>query len=62
MKKVIAFDLDDTLAVTKSAISDEMSTILGKLLENTIFVSFPVAIFNNLKSKSLIIWMRQNTC
>lgn len=34
MKKVIAFDLDDTLAVTKSAISDEMSEILGRILEH----------------------------
>lgn len=33
-KKVIAFDLDDTLAVTKSPISDEMSGILGRLLEH----------------------------
>ncbi|USN97058.1 MAG: HAD-IIB family hydrolase [Candidatus Nomurabacteria bacterium] len=33
-KKVIAFDLDDTLAVTKSPISDEMSEILGRLLEH----------------------------
>jgi len=33
-KKVIAFDLDDTLAVTKSPISDEMSAILGRLLEH----------------------------
>ena len=32
-RKVIAFDLDDTLAVTKSPISDQMSTLLGKLLE-----------------------------
>jgi phosphomannomutase len=32
-KKVIAFDLDDTLAVTKSPISDVMSELLGKLLE-----------------------------
>ena len=34
MKKVIAFDLDDTLAVTKSQISDRMSMLLGKLLES----------------------------
>lgn len=34
MKKVIAFDLDDTLAVTKSPISDRMSEVLGRLLEN----------------------------
>ena len=33
IKKVIAFDLDDTLAVTKSPISDRMSEILAKLLE-----------------------------
>lgn len=33
MKKVIAFDLDDTLAVTKSAISDRMSELLGELLK-----------------------------
>lgn len=33
MKKLIAFDLDDTLAVTKSPISDRMSAILGRLLE-----------------------------
>lgn len=33
IKKVIAFDLDDTLAVTKSPISDRMGEILAKLLE-----------------------------
>jgi HAD superfamily hydrolase (TIGR01484 family) len=33
MKKIIAFDLDDTLSVTKSPISDRMSELLGKLLE-----------------------------
>jgi len=33
MKKLLAFDLDDTLAITKSPISDEMSEILGKILE-----------------------------
>lgn len=33
MKKVIAFDLDDTLAVTKSQVSDRMSLLLGQLLE-----------------------------
>lgn len=32
-KKVIAFDLDDTLAVTKSPISDRMAELLGQLLE-----------------------------
>lgn len=33
MKKVLAFDLDDTLAVTKSPLSDQMSEILGKVLD-----------------------------
>lgn len=33
MKKVIAFDLDDTLAITKSEISDRMSELLSRLLE-----------------------------
>ncbi len=33
MKKVLAFDLDDTLAITKSPISDEMSATLGDILE-----------------------------
>jgi HAD superfamily hydrolase (TIGR01484 family) len=33
-KKVIAFDLDDTLAITKSPITDEMSEILGRVLEH----------------------------
>lgn len=33
IKKVIAFDLDDTLAITKSPISDKMAELLVKLLE-----------------------------
>lgn len=33
MKKLIAFDLDDTLAITKSPISDGMSVLLTALLE-----------------------------
>lgn len=32
MKKIIAFDLDDTLAVTKSPISPRMAELLGRLL------------------------------
>jgi HAD superfamily hydrolase (TIGR01484 family) len=32
-KKIIAFDLDDTLAITKSPISDQMSELLVELLE-----------------------------
>ncbi len=33
MKKVLAFDLDDTLAITKSPMSDRMSELLTQLLE-----------------------------
>ncbi|MDO4712540.1 MAG: HAD-IIB family hydrolase [Candidatus Saccharibacteria bacterium] len=33
MKKVISFDLDDTLAITKSAISPRMAVQLARLLE-----------------------------
>lgn len=32
-KRMIAFDLDDTLAITKSPISDKMGMLLGQLLE-----------------------------
>jgi phosphomannomutase len=32
LKKLIVFDLDGTLAESKSALSDEMSTLLGELL------------------------------
>lgn len=34
VKKLIAFDLDDTLAVSKSAISDEMSELFVRLLDH----------------------------
>lgn len=34
MKKIIGFDLDDTLAVSKSAISPRMAGLLGDLLAN----------------------------
>ncbi len=33
MKKVVAFDLDDTLAITKSPINDRMSELLGELIK-----------------------------
>jgi HAD superfamily hydrolase (TIGR01484 family) len=38
MKKVIAFDLDDTLAISKSMISDEMAALLARLLETNLQV------------------------
>jgi phosphomannomutase len=34
MKKVIVFDLDDTLAITKSPIEDRMSMLLSQLLNS----------------------------
>ena len=34
MKKLIAFDLDDTLAVSKSAITSRMAELLGRLLNH----------------------------
>lgn len=34
MKQLIAFDLDDTLAITKSPISDRMADLLGQLLNH----------------------------
>ena len=34
MKKLIAFDLDDTLAITKSPITDKIAELLVQLLEN----------------------------
>ena len=34
MKRVLAFDLDDTLAVTKSPMSDQMSKVLSEILEH----------------------------
>lgn len=33
MRKVLAFDLDDTLAITKSPISDQMAETLGRILD-----------------------------
>ncbi len=34
MKKLLAFDLDDTLAVTKSPIDDRMAAVLPKILDH----------------------------
>jgi len=34
MKKLLAFDLDDTLAITKSPISDRMSELLSELVQH----------------------------
>jgi phosphomannomutase len=34
LKKVLAFDLDDTLAITKSPIDDRMRDVLSKILDN----------------------------
>lgn len=56
-KKVIAFDLDDTLAITKSPITDVMAELLGKLLETHQvcvisggwFPQFKTQVIDNLK-------------
>jgi len=34
MKKVLAFDMDDTIAITKSPISDRMATVFNHILDN----------------------------
>ena len=34
MKKVLAFDMDDTIAITKSPISDRMATAFNNVLDN----------------------------
>lgn len=34
MKKVLAFDMDDTIAITKSPISDRMATAFNHILDN----------------------------
>lgn len=60
MKKVIAFDLDDTLAESKSPISDSMSELIGLLLEKyTVciisggrFEQFQQQVINNLRIDS----------
>ena len=57
-RRLIAFDLDDTLAVTKSPISDHMSELLGKLLEKYdvcvisggSFEQFKLQVIDNLKA------------
>ena len=58
-KKVIAFDLDGTLALSKSAILDSMSELLGQLLQKYqvcvisggAFPQFEKQLVNNLKVK-----------
>lgn len=57
-KKVIAFDLDDTLAITKSPISDRMAELLGGLLETHqvciisggTFAQFQKQVIDNIKT------------
>lgn len=60
MKKVLAFDLDGTLAESKSAITDEMSDLLSQLLHTFQicvisggkFGQFESQLINNLKASS----------
>ncbi len=57
MKKVIAFDLDETLTETRSPMSDEMSDLLGQLLKRFhvcvisggSFEQFKIQLLSNLK-------------
>ena len=59
-KKVIAFDLDDTLAVAKSPISDRMGELLVKLLEEYdvciisggTFKQFKIQVIDRLRASS----------
>ena len=51
MKKIIAFDLDDTLAITKSPITDRMSEILGRLIEKYEICVITGGKFEQIKSQ-----------
>lgn len=63
MKKLIAFDLDDTLAVTKSPMSDQMGMLLVKLLEKYEvciisggnFEQFKKQVVNQLEANHLLL-------
>jgi phosphomannomutase len=56
MKKLLAFDLDDTLAITKSPIEDRMVEVLSEILEHFdvcvisggVFYQFELQIINRL--------------
>ena len=50
MKKILAFDLDDTLAIAKSPISDEMGDVLGRVLDR-----FDVCIISGGRYEQFII-------
>ena len=62
-KKLISFDLDDTLAITKSPISDRISELLVKLLEKYEvciisggrFEQFKVQIIDRLETDHLLL-------
>jgi hypothetical protein len=50
MKNLIVFDLDGTLAESKSSLDEEMATLLGQLLMSPKSRSSPVVPGRNLKS------------
>lgn len=62
-KKLIAFDLDDTLAITKSPITDRMGELLVELLEGYEvciisggrFEQFKIQVIDNLEANHLIL-------
>lgn len=51
MKKVLAFDLDDTLAVTKSPISDQMAEVLGEVINEFEICVISGGHFNQFKTQ-----------
>ena len=62
-KKVIAFDLDDTLAITKSPISDKMGMLLVRLMEKYevcvisggAFHQFKIQVVDRLEASSNVL-------
>ena len=62
-KKLIAFDLDDTLAITKSPITDRMSELITRLLEyyevciisGGRFEQFKVQVIDQLEASHLLL-------
>lgn len=57
MKKLITFDLDDTLAVTKSPVSDRMSELIGQLLSKYKMCVISGGKFEQFE-KQLLNWLK----
>lgn len=69
-KKVIAFDLDDTLAITKSPINDRMAELLTQLLERYEvcvisggkYEQFKMQIIDQLEASHLLLLQNFTSC